>query len=139
LTEPTDSTSNRGYGGQPSYGQQYSAAPPPTQQYAGGYSAAQPSYAAAPVAAPPPSNAGWAVACILFFWPLAFAAFNHLHRIYPSWAMGDYQGAQYASDRVKKLGTISLWIFLGFMIFFFVIYGFIIAAALSTLNSVGYN
>jgi interferon-induced transmembrane protein len=135
VTEPTDSTSHRGYGAQPQYGQQYSAAPP-TQQYAGGY-AAQPSYAAAPVAGPPPSNAGWAVACILFFWPLAFAAFNHLHNIYPYWAMGDHQGAQEASARVKSLGKIALWIFLGFMIFFFVVYGFIIAAALSTLNSVG--
>ncbi len=136
MTEQNDP--NRGYGAQPpSYGQQYGATPT-AQQYAGGYSA-QPTYAAAPVAGPPPSNAGWAVACIIFFWPVAFTAFNHLHNIYPSWAMGDHQGAQEASDRVKKLGKIALWIFLGFMIFFFVVYGFIIAAALSTLNGVGYR
>ncbi|WP_454557265.1 CD225/dispanin family protein, partial [Salmonella enterica] len=81
-------------------GQQYSA----TQQYS-----AAPTYAA-PQYGPPKSNAGWAVASILFFWPIAFAAFNHLHDIYPKWAMGDHQGAQYASERVKKLGQISLLI-----------------------------
>ena len=59
---------------------------------------------------PPPSNAGWAVAAILFFWPLAFSAFNHLHNIYPRWAMGDVAGAEEASDRVKSLGKIALWI-----------------------------
>jgi Interferon-induced transmembrane protein len=133
MTEPTDSTSNRGYGANPSYGQYPSG---PSQQYSGGYPAAQqPSYAAgAPVAGPPPSNAGWAVACVLFFWPLAFTAFTHLHNVYPRWAMGDHQGAQEASDRVKSLGKIALWIFIGFMVFFFVVYGFIIAAALSSLN-----
>ena len=49
------------------------------------------------------------MAAVLFFWPLAFAAFNHLHDMYPKWAMGDHQGAQYASERVKKLGKIALW------------------------------
>lgn len=89
-------------------------------------------------AAPPPSHAGWAVAALLFFWPLAFSAFTHLHNIYPRWAMGDHAGAQEASDRVKSLGKISLWIFVGFFLFFFVVYGVIIASVLSSVNS-GYR
>ena len=79
------------------------------------------------------------MATILFFWPLAFAAFNHLHDIYPRWAMGDLQGAQEASDRVKSLGKIALWIFVGFFIAFFVLYGVIIAAAISAVGTAGYR
>jgi len=89
---------------------------------------------AAPVSAPPPSNAGWAVATILFFWPLAFSAFNHLHDIYPRWAMGDHQGALEASARVKSLGKTALWIFVGVFVGFIVLYGLIIAAALSAVG-----
>ncbi|MCJ0901962.1 CD225/dispanin family protein [Rhodococcus sp. ARC_M6] len=56
----------------------------------------------------PPVNAGWAVASLLFFWPLAFAAFTHAFNVYPLWADGDVAGSRYASDRVKRLGQISL-------------------------------
>lgn len=57
---------------------------------------------------PPKSNIGWAVAAVVFFWPLAFAAFNHASSVYPLWAAGDYAGAQHAADRTKRLGMISL-------------------------------
>lgn len=60
--------------------------------------------------APPSSNAGWAVASVLLFWPLAFSAFTHALRVYPLWASGDIEGARYASDRVRRLGQLSLWI-----------------------------
>ena len=60
--------------------------------------------------AQPPSNAGWAVAAALFFWPLSFAAFTHAFNVYPLWASGDIQGARDASDRVRRLGQLSLWI-----------------------------
>lgn len=56
----------------------------------------------------PPVNAGWAVASLLFFWPLAFSAFTHAFNVYPLWADGDVAGSRYASDRVKRLGQISL-------------------------------
>ncbi|RVW06163.1 CD225/dispanin family protein [Rhodococcus spongiicola] len=96
-----------------------------------------PQYATVPPAAQyggppplPPLNAGWAAASIIFFWPLAFAAFNHLHSIFPRWAMGDYQGAQYASDRVKTLGKISLGIaialFALYAVFMIVVLGFLV-------------
>lgn len=56
----------------------------------------------------PKSNVGWAVAAVVFFWPLAFAAFNHAMSVYPLWAAGDHAGAQHAAERAKRLGVISL-------------------------------
>ncbi|MGW6377057.1 CD225/dispanin family protein [Rhodococcus sp. NPDC055112] len=120
----------------PSYG-----APtyPSYQQPAQQMQAPQPVQAQAPyggpipgaVPAPPPSNAGWAVAALVFFWPLAFAAFNHSSSVYPRWALGDYHGAQYASDRAKQLGKIALWVGIGLGVLFVILYGVIIAVAIS--------
>ncbi|MBM9839640.1 CD225/dispanin family protein [Rhodococcus hoagii] len=61
-----------------------------------------------PQSQPPKSNVGWAVAAVVFFWPLAFAAFNHATSVYPLWASGDHAGAQHAAERAKRLGVISL-------------------------------
>jgi len=72
--------------------------------------------------APPPHHAGWAVAALLFFWPLAFSAFSHVFNVYPLWMAGDFAGAQYASDRVRRLGQLSLWIFGGLLLIFVVLY-----------------
>ena len=41
-----------------------------------------------PPPAPPSVNAGWAVAALLFFWPLSFSAFAHAFNVYPLWASG---------------------------------------------------
>ena len=70
----------------------------------------------------PTSNAGWAVASLLFFWPLAFSAFHHAFEVYPRWAEGDIDGAEYASRRVRKLGQLSLWIFGGLLLLVIVLY-----------------
>ncbi|PBC47290.1 CD225/dispanin family protein [Rhodococcus sp. ACPA1] len=70
----------------------------------------------------PVSNAGWAVASLLFFWPLAFSAFHHAFEVYPRWAEGDIDGAEYASRRVRKLGQLSLWIFGGLLLLAIVLY-----------------
>lgn len=59
----------------------------------------------------PPTHAGWAVTALLFFWPLSFSAFTHALNVYPLWAQGDVVAAQAASDRTRKLGIISLWLF----------------------------
>ncbi len=80
-----------------------------------------------------------AVASILFFWPIAFAAFNHLHDIYPKWAMGDHQGAQYASERVKKLGQISLLIAVICWVLFIAFYVIFLVAIVSSVDSYTYN
>lgn len=113
--------------------------PAPTTQYPSYPTAGSPYATPVPMgpqgAPPPPSNAGWAVAAVLFFWPLAFTAFSHLHNIYPLWAMGDYAGAQLASDRVKSLGKIALGIFVGVFLLFVVLYGLLIATVLSQLGS----
>jgi hypothetical protein len=114
-----------------------SAHPPPTHQpgYGGDprwYPA--PPYAAAPTQlAPPPANAGWAVAALLFFWPLAFSAFNHAFAVHPLWAAGDLQGAHYASGRVKQLGKYALWIFFGAFALFVVLYVVLIAVIISSI------
>jgi hypothetical protein len=71
---------------------------------------------------PPPHNAGWAVAALLFFWPLAFSAFSHAFNVYPLWMAGDFAAAQYASDRVRRLGQLSLWIFGGLLLIFGILY-----------------
>ncbi|BAH55692.1 hypothetical protein W59_03901 [Rhodococcus opacus RKJ300 = JCM 13270] len=74
------------------------------------------------VRARPSSNAGWAVVSVLFFWPLAFSAFHHAFEVYPRWAEGDLDGAEYASRRVRKLGQLSLWIFGGLLLLAIVLY-----------------
>ncbi|EOM76194.1 CD225/dispanin family protein [Rhodococcus rhodnii] len=79
----------------------------------------------------PPRNAGWAVAATLFFWPLAFAAWNHVHDVVPRWLEGNYQAAQYASDRAKKLGKIALLVWALLFVLLIVFYVAIVAVAVS--------
>ncbi|MGH3724842.1 MAG: CD225/dispanin family protein [Mycobacterium sp.] len=72
-----------------------------------------PTPAAAPAAparptAPPPSNVGWAVAAVVFFWPLAFSAFTNALNVTHFWLTGQYDRAQESSDRAKLLGKIAL-------------------------------
>lgn len=87
----------------------------------------------------PPSNAGWAVAALVFFWPVAFTAFNHVNDVYPKWAMGDYAGAQHASDRAKALGKIALWVSLGLMALFVVGYGILLATLFASISELESN
>ncbi|WP_425569874.1 hypothetical protein [Rhodococcus olei] len=37
-------------------------------------------------------------------------AFTHAFNVFPLWASGETQAARDASDRVRRLGQISLWI-----------------------------
>lgn len=57
---------------------------------------------------PPPSNVGWAVAAMMFFWPLAFFAFSDALKVFPRWCSGDLDGARAASSRARMLGIIAL-------------------------------
>ena len=73
----------------------------------------------------PPHNVGWAVAALLFFWPLSFSAFIHAFNVYPLWVAGNFAGAQHASDRVRRLGQLSLWIagaLLVLLVIFYVVF-----------------
>jgi len=80
---------------------------------------------------PPPHNVGWAVASVLFFWPLSFSAFTHAFNVYPLWAAGNYAGAQYASDRVRKLGQLSLWIAGGLLLLLVIFYAIFLLVLIS--------
>ena len=84
-----------------------------------------------PLLGPPPHNVGWAVAAVLFFWPLAFSAFSHAFNVYPLWAAGNYAGAQYASDRVRRLGQLSLWIAGGLLLLFAIFYAIFLMVLIS--------
>ncbi|RVW00603.1 CD225/dispanin family protein [Rhodococcus xishaensis] len=71
---------------------------------------------------PPPTNAGWAVAALVAFWPLAFSAFSNAFEVYPRWTRGDHAGAQAASERVRRLGQLSLWILGGILVLLAIAY-----------------
>jgi hypothetical protein len=71
---------------------------------------------------PPSAHSGWAVTALLFFWPLSFSAFTHAFNVYPLWAQGDLVGAKAASDRVRRLGVLSLWLFGALLLLFAVLY-----------------
>ncbi|BAH55663.1 MULTISPECIES: CD225/dispanin family protein, partial [Rhodococcus] len=62
------------------------------------------------------------MASLVFFWPLAFSAFNHAFDVYPRWASGDVEGAVDASRRVRRLGQLSLWIAGGLLLLAVILY-----------------
>jgi len=82
----------------------------------------------------PEQNTGWAVAALIFFWPLAFSAFSNSASVYPRWASGDHQGAQQASAQAKKLGKIALGLWVVFMLLVVVLYGVVFAVAMSAVS-----
>ena len=84
---------------------------------------------------PPPSNVGWAVASLLFFWPLAFSAFTHSAKVFPLWMTGDPQGALAASERAKSLGKISLFLAVGLFVLLIVFYVVALVAIIGTVNN----
>jgi Interferon-induced transmembrane protein len=88
---------------------------------------------------PPPHNVGWAVAAVLFFWPLSFSAFSHAFNVFPLWASGNYAGAQYASDRVRRLGQLSLWIAGGLLLLFAIFYAIFVMVLISQGGDWGHH
>lgn len=89
-----------------------------------------------PQAQPPKSNVGWAVAAVVFFWPLAFAAFNHATSVYPLWASGDHAGAQHAAERAKRLGVISLAVWAVLCVLVVIFYVAVIGWAISSATDI---
>jgi len=116
-------------GGQPSDPYQQPGYPP--------YGAPYPPYGSqyGPPGPPPPGNLGWAVTAVIFFWPLAIAAFINYARVESRWYRGDAVGAQHASDAVKRYGVIALGVGLAII----VLYAILFAAVFSvgTTCSVG--
>ncbi|MFJ9370675.1 CD225/dispanin family protein [Nocardia sp. NPDC101769] len=70
----------------------------------------------------PPNNIGWAVASLLFFWPLSFSAFTHALNVFPLWTEGDADAARHASHRARYLGILSLWIGGALFVLFAILY-----------------
>lgn len=79
----------------------------------------------------PPSNIGWAVASILFFWPLSFVAMTRALQVYPLWQAGRHSEAEAASAMAKKLGVISLALVAVLIVLYFVFIFFMVAVAAS--------
>jgi hypothetical protein len=92
-----------------------------------------------PAPTPPSANAGWAVVALLFFWPLSFSAFTHAFNVYPLLAAGNVAGAQYASDRVRRLGQLSLWIFGGLLLLFAILYAIFVVVLISQGHGMFYH
>lgn len=135
----TDYSSQSGYNAQSAYGQGA-----PGQSGYGQSGFGQPGYAQADYAAQdpsfahagaaqigPPSNVGWAVASILFFWPLSFVAMTRALQVYPLWAAGRHVEAEAASATAKKLGMISLAL-VALLIVLYVVFLFILVGAAAT-------
>ncbi|UZJ24027.1 CD225/dispanin family protein [Rhodococcus antarcticus] len=114
-----------GYGEQPSYGQAPAPSYGQAPQGGGGYGPP-------PI---PPTNAGWAVAATLFFWPLAFTAFTASSNVVRLWAMGDLAGAQAASAQAKRMGKIAMGILIGIVVLYVVVIVVLISLAASAANS----
>jgi hypothetical protein len=93
----------------------------------------------APAPTPPSANAGWAVVALLFFWPLSFSAFTHAFNVYPLSAAGNVAGAQYASNRVRRLGQLSLWIFGGLLLLFAILYAIFVVVLISQGHGMFYH
>lgn len=79
----------------------------------------------------PPSNVGWAVASIIFFWPLAFTAMTRALDVYPLWAAGRHEEAEAASATAKKLGIAALVVAAVILVMYFVFLSAIIGMATS--------
>lgn len=126
-----DEASRGSYGqspyGQGSYGQVPYGQADHSAQAPAAYGAQTPSFAGSagygnPAAGRPgpPSNVGWAVASILFFWPLSFVAMTRALDVYPLWAAGRHAEAEAASATAKKLGVLSLAIVAVLIVVYFV-------------------
>ena len=110
--------------GSPSYESPPSGSPPSGSQPYGypPYAAPYPPYGSqyAPPGQPPSGHLGWAIVAVIFFWPLAIAAFINYGRVESRWYRGDAVGAQQASDAVKRFGVIALGVGLLIMLLYII-------------------
>jgi len=102
-----------------------------------GFSPGGPSYPATATPpgyrpAVPPTNAGWAVAASVLFFPVAFSAWTAALNVTRLWVMDDFYGAQAASDKAKRLGKIALSIGVTIFVLYFAFIITIVAVGVST-------
>ncbi len=79
----------------------------------------------------PPTNAGWAVAASVLFFPVAFSAWTAALNVTRLWVMDDFYGAQAASDKAKRLGKIALGIGVTIFVLYFAFFITIVAVSIS--------
>jgi hypothetical protein len=123
------------YASQPYGSQPYGAPPYGTPPGYPPYGAPYPPYASqyGPPGQPPPGHLGWAVTAVIFFWPLAIAAFINYGRVESRWYRGDVVGAQQASEAVKRYGIIALCVGLAIIVLYIALF----AAVFSTGTGCG--
>lgn len=136
----------QGQYGQGQYGQQpYGQYGPYGQQPYGGYQ--QPGYppqgygpyGGRPMGSPPPGHLGWAITAVIFFWPLAIAAFINYSRVESAWFRGDVDASMRASAAVKRYGVIALCIGLAIVVLYIGLFAavFSVGSGHSSCISVG--
>jgi hypothetical protein len=120
------------YGQQPPpYGQPYGQGgyPPP-------YGSPYPPAYGQPAGTPPPGHLGWAITAVVFFWPLAIAAFINYSRVESLWYRGDWAGSQRASDSVKRFGVIALCIGLAIVVLYIALFATVVGAGTSSTTRI---
>lgn len=97
--------------------------------------AADPPWRPGPVAPPgPPNNMGWAIAAVLFFWPISFAAITAASRVDSAWLRGDVNFAMAESERAKRLGKRAIVIAAVAYALFLILYVTLIVALVGSAN-----
>ncbi|KQS00713.1 hypothetical protein ASG12_07575 [Williamsia sp. Leaf354] len=89
-----------------------------------------------PTTSAPSTNGGWAAATVIFFWPLAFAAFSRALSIPMLWSQGRHAEAHEASATVARLGKIAVIVGIVLMILVGVLYAVALSSIDDAANSV---
>ena len=92
--------------------QQQPASYPPPQQYG--------PYQTQPAGPPPPNYLVSAIiGTVLCCWPAGLVAIIYASQVNSKWAMGDYHGAQMASNNARTWSNISIWSALAIFVLYF--------------------
>ncbi|MEO8750202.1 MAG: CD225/dispanin family protein, partial [Allobranchiibius sp.] len=111
------------------YGQQQ---PYPQQPY-GQQPYGAPGY---PAAAAFPKPTGWFIVNWLFLWPLAiYSLVSAWQNIDRALFAGDFRGAQYHADRVKRFGIIALCVGIGLTVLYVIFFAVVFSNASDCLNN----
>lgn len=70
----------------------------------------------------PSSYLGWAIACIILFWPVAIAAIYNASQVNSAWQTGQYTEAQIRSEQAKMFCTVASCIGAGLFLVYFLLF-----------------
>lgn len=91
----------------------------------------QPGYGQQPGGAPPSNYMVASIIAIFCCWPFAIPAIINAAKVNSSWAAGDYNGAQKASEDAKKWMTIAFIVGVIVQVISWILYFAVFAAAMS--------